>query len=162
VQTGLDLIDFPSVVWAEVDYSVYVLLQTSRRSWRIGQRLPVEVTFLTYAGTLQVEALALVAAKTRQFGQRPWPWPRHRGARSARGNGPAHQNPRRGEQRSTCGGWSSSPPFTVVRCGRPSQNVLPFHKPRRGRARMAARIIYAGTGELNGHQSRCRMRGRVS
>jgi hypothetical protein len=65
VQTGLDLIDFPSVVWAEVDYSVYVLRQASRRSWRIGQRLPVEVTFLTYAGTLQAEALGLVAAKTR-------------------------------------------------------------------------------------------------
>jgi hypothetical protein len=65
VQTGLDLLDSPSVVWAEVDYSVYVLRQASRRNWRIGQRLPVEVTFLTYAGTLQAEALALVAAKTR-------------------------------------------------------------------------------------------------
>jgi hypothetical protein len=65
VQTGLDLIDFPSVVWVEIDYSVYVLRQASRRSWRIGQRHPVEVTFLTYAGTLQAEALGLVAAKTR-------------------------------------------------------------------------------------------------
>jgi hypothetical protein len=68
VQTGLDLIEFPSVVWAEVDYSVYVLRQASRRSWRIGRigrRQPVEVTFLTYAGTLQAEALGLVAAKTR-------------------------------------------------------------------------------------------------
>ena len=65
VQTGLDLVDFPSVVWAEVDYSVYVLRQASRRSWRIGQRHPVEVTFLAYEATLQAEALALVAAKTR-------------------------------------------------------------------------------------------------
>ncbi len=65
VQTGLDLVDFPSVVWAEIDHSVYVLRQASRRSWRIGQRKPVEVTFLTYAGTLQAEALSLVAAKTR-------------------------------------------------------------------------------------------------
>jgi hypothetical protein len=65
VQTGLDLVDFPSVVWAEVDYSVYVLRQASRRSWRIGQRQPVEVTFLAYEATLQAEALALVAAKTR-------------------------------------------------------------------------------------------------
>lgn len=58
-------LDFPSIVWAEVDYSVYVLRQASRRSWRIGQHQPVEVTFLTYAGTLQAEALGLVAAKTR-------------------------------------------------------------------------------------------------
>jgi hypothetical protein len=65
VQTGLDLVDFPSIVWAEVDYSVYVLRQASRRSWRIGQQQPVEITYLAYEGTLQAEALGLVAAKTR-------------------------------------------------------------------------------------------------
>jgi hypothetical protein len=43
----------------------YVLRQASRRSWRIGQRQPVEVTFMAYEGTLQAEALGLVAAKTR-------------------------------------------------------------------------------------------------
>ena len=37
VQTGLDLIDFPTIVWAETDYSVYTMRQASRRSWRIGQ-----------------------------------------------------------------------------------------------------------------------------
>lgn len=65
VQTGLDLVDWPSVVWYETEYSVYVMRQASRRSWRIGQRQPVEVTFLVYEGTLQAEALALVAAKMR-------------------------------------------------------------------------------------------------
>ncbi|MDA8219821.1 MAG: helicase-related protein, partial [Dehalococcoidales bacterium] len=65
VQTGLDLVDWPSVVWFEPEYSVYVLRQASRRSWRIGQRQPVEVTYLVYEGTLQAEALALVAAKMR-------------------------------------------------------------------------------------------------
>ncbi|MBI2755366.1 MAG: hypothetical protein HYX52_01515 [Chloroflexi bacterium] len=65
VQTGLDLVDFPSLVWAEVDYSVYVLRQASRRSWRIGQRYPVEVSYFVYDQTLQAEALSLVAAKTR-------------------------------------------------------------------------------------------------
>lgn len=65
VQTGLDLIDFPSIVWYETEYSVYVLRQASRRSWRIGQREPVEVTYLVYEDTLQAEALALVAAKLR-------------------------------------------------------------------------------------------------
>jgi hypothetical protein len=64
VQTGLDLLEFPSVVSVEIDCSVYVLRQASRRSWRVGQRQPVEVTFLTYEGTLQAEALSLVAAKT--------------------------------------------------------------------------------------------------
>ena len=65
VQTGLDLVSFASIAWAEVDYSVYTLRQANRRSWRIGQSAPVEVTFLVYEGTLQAEALGLVAAKTR-------------------------------------------------------------------------------------------------
>ena len=39
--------------------------QASRRSWRIGQRQQVEVTYLVYEGTLEAEALALVAAKLR-------------------------------------------------------------------------------------------------
>ena len=38
VQTGLDLIDFPTIVWDEIDYSTYVMRQASRRSWRIGRR----------------------------------------------------------------------------------------------------------------------------
>ncbi|HEX2522515.1 MAG TPA: DEAD/DEAH box helicase, partial [Terriglobia bacterium] len=37
VQTGLDLIQFPEVVWYQQDYSVYIVRQASRRSWRIGQ-----------------------------------------------------------------------------------------------------------------------------
>ena len=65
VQTGLDLVDWPSIVWFQPEYSVYVLRQASRRSWRIGQRQPVEVTYLVYEGTLQAEALALIAAKMR-------------------------------------------------------------------------------------------------
>ncbi len=65
VQTGLDLVDWQSLVWYETEYSVYVMRQASRRSWRIGQRQPVEVTFFVYESTLQADALALVAAKMR-------------------------------------------------------------------------------------------------
>ena len=36
VQTVLGVIDFPTIVWGEVDYSVYTMRQASRRSWRIG------------------------------------------------------------------------------------------------------------------------------
>ncbi len=63
VQTGLDLIDFPTIVWDETDYSVYVVRQASRRSWRIGQTRPVKVVFLAYRNTLQADALKLVAKK---------------------------------------------------------------------------------------------------
>jgi SNF2 family DNA or RNA helicase len=65
VQTGLDLVDFPTIVWYEVEYSVYTMRQASRRSWRIGQRLPVRVVYFVYSGTLQAQALALVAKKLK-------------------------------------------------------------------------------------------------
>ena len=63
VQTGLDLIQFPTVVWYETDYSVYTMRQASRRSWRIGQHRPVKVVFMAYRNTLQADALKLVAQK---------------------------------------------------------------------------------------------------
>ncbi|MCC6387409.1 MAG: ATP-dependent helicase [Dehalococcoidia bacterium] len=63
VQTGLDLIDFPTIVWQEVEYSTYTMRQASRRSWRIGQRRPVRVIYLAYRATLQAQALTLVAKK---------------------------------------------------------------------------------------------------
>ena len=63
VQTGLDLIDFPTIIWGETDYSTYVMRQASRRSWRIGQTRPVKVVFMSYKNTLQADALKLVAKK---------------------------------------------------------------------------------------------------
>ncbi len=63
VQTGLDLIDFQTIVWQEVEYSIYVTRQASRRSWRIGQTRPVKVVYMAYRNTLQADALKLVAKK---------------------------------------------------------------------------------------------------
>ena len=63
VQTGLDLIDFQTLCWYETDYSVYVMRQASRRSWRIRQTRPVKVVFMSYRNTLQAYALKLVAKK---------------------------------------------------------------------------------------------------
>ena len=65
VQTGLDLLEWPTLAWVEPEFSVYVMRQASRRSWRPGQQRPVQVPFLAYGGTMQAEALALVAAKLR-------------------------------------------------------------------------------------------------
>lgn len=63
VQTGLDLIGFPTILFYETGYSIYVLRQASRRSWRIGQRLPVKVKFLHYAETMQENCLRLIGKK---------------------------------------------------------------------------------------------------
>ncbi len=63
VQTGLDLVEFPTLCWFETHYSVYTMRQASRRSWRIGQSEPVKVVFMAYRNTLQADALTLVAKK---------------------------------------------------------------------------------------------------
>jgi SNF2 family DNA or RNA helicase len=57
VQTGLDLVYFQTIVFQEIEYSVYVLRQASRRSWRIGQDRPVKVYYLIYGGTIQEKGL---------------------------------------------------------------------------------------------------------
>ena len=42
---------------------MYTMRQASRRSWRIGQNRPVKVIYMAYRGTLQADALKLVAKK---------------------------------------------------------------------------------------------------
>jgi hypothetical protein len=63
VETGIDLLHFATIVWMSIDYSVYTVLQASRRSWRIGQTEPVKVYYFAYEETIQEDALRLVAAK---------------------------------------------------------------------------------------------------
>lgn len=63
VATGLDLLQFPSILFYESGYSIYVLRQASRRSWRIGQKNPVRVKYMAYAGTMQENCLRLMGKK---------------------------------------------------------------------------------------------------
>ena len=63
VETGLDLLEFPTILFYESGYSLHTLRQASRRSWRIGQRRPVRVKFLCYEGTMQTACLRLMGKK---------------------------------------------------------------------------------------------------
>lgn len=64
VELGLDLYAWPEVIWMhEHTYSSYLVLQASRRAWRIGQKEPVNVTFYYYADTLQEQGLAATQQK---------------------------------------------------------------------------------------------------
>ena len=63
VKTGLDLLEFTTIVFMQSGFNVYTLQQAARRSWRIGQKLPVKVIFLGYAKTSQMTCLALMAKK---------------------------------------------------------------------------------------------------
>src|SRR5271170_2558375 len=63
VETGLDLLAFPTLYFYETGYSLHTLRQASRRSWRIGQRFPVRVKFVTYSRTMQETCLRLMGKK---------------------------------------------------------------------------------------------------
>ncbi|HEV2682712.1 MAG TPA: DEAD/DEAH box helicase, partial [Rhodanobacter sp.] len=63
VKTGLDLLEFPTIVFMQSGYNVYSLQQAARRSWRIGQTQPVKVIYLGYADTSQMTCLGLMARK---------------------------------------------------------------------------------------------------
>lgn len=63
VETGLDLLEFPTIIFYESGYSLHTLRQASRRSWRIGQHRPVRVKFLCYEGTMQTGCLRLMGKK---------------------------------------------------------------------------------------------------
>jgi hypothetical protein len=63
VATGLDLLHFPTILFYESGYSIFVLRQASRRSWRIGQKQPVRVKYLAYSGTMQENCLRLMGKK---------------------------------------------------------------------------------------------------
>jgi len=63
VSLGLDLLDFPDLIFWETGYSLYTLRQASRRSWRIGQTEEVTVKYFAYANTAQETCLRLMGRK---------------------------------------------------------------------------------------------------
>jgi SNF2 family DNA or RNA helicase len=63
VKTGLDLLEFPTIVFMQSGWNVYSLQQAARRSWRIGQKYAVRVIYLGYALTSQMTCLGLMAKK---------------------------------------------------------------------------------------------------
>jgi hypothetical protein len=63
VKTGLDLLEFPTIVFMQSGYNVYSLQQATRRSWRIDQKQPVKVIYLGYAHSSQMTCLELMARK---------------------------------------------------------------------------------------------------
>ncbi|MEM8650760.1 MAG: hypothetical protein AAGF54_09550 [Pseudomonadota bacterium] len=65
VETGLDLLEFPTIIWMGTEFSVFTMLQASRRSFRIGQDKPVKVVFFVYNHTLQMQSLEYMAKKVK-------------------------------------------------------------------------------------------------
>ncbi len=66
VKLGLDLYEYPTIIFFETGYNIFTLRQAARRSWRIGQKQPVNVYFFCYKNTMQETALSLIARKIEQ------------------------------------------------------------------------------------------------
>lgn len=64
VSVGMNLLEYPVIVFFDTGYSTYTLRQAARRSFRINQkREQVDVYYLYTTGTIQEDCLSLMAAK---------------------------------------------------------------------------------------------------
>lgn len=63
VQTGVNLIDFHSIVYYQLSYQVYTVRQADRRTWRIGQTKDCSIYFIYYKDTIQEDIAKLMATK---------------------------------------------------------------------------------------------------
>lgn len=63
--TGLDLCQFPTIIFYESGVNLRIAQQAARRSWRaVGQSLPVEVVFMAYQG-IQAHILDIMSKKMK-------------------------------------------------------------------------------------------------
>lgn len=63
VRTGLDLYRFNDLIALEWDYSLYTMVQASRRAWRIGQTKPCAFEVWAYKDSVEIAATAIMDAK---------------------------------------------------------------------------------------------------
>lgn len=63
VETGLDLLEFTTIIFYQIGYNVSTLRQASRRSYRLNQTKGIKVYFMYYENTIQDKALSLMATK---------------------------------------------------------------------------------------------------
>jgi hypothetical protein len=65
VETGLDLVQFSTVIYYEIEFSLYTLWQSLRRVWRLGQTKPVKAIFSVYNSSMEAKALSLMGSKMK-------------------------------------------------------------------------------------------------
>ena len=63
IETGLDIVATPTVIWIDAEWSVYTTKQVNRRPYRLMQTQDVEVHFWFYKDTLQAYLMRWLAAK---------------------------------------------------------------------------------------------------
>lgn len=65
METGLDLVQFATVAFFEIEHSLYMLWQSVRRVLRFGQTQPVKAIFSVNPAVMEATALALMGGKMK-------------------------------------------------------------------------------------------------
>jgi hypothetical protein len=65
VQTGLNIIQFPSIYFYECGYDIKVLRQAERRAWRVNQPKTCKIFYSYYKESLQEDAMKLIGGKKK-------------------------------------------------------------------------------------------------
>lgn len=63
VETGLDLLEFPTLIFVETPYSYYTMAQAGGRHWRANQTRPCKTYYMYYEGTMQHRGVILMGKK---------------------------------------------------------------------------------------------------
>lgn len=65
VQTGLDIIGYPTLIFYQLDYDVRIVRQAESRAWRVGQEKVCKVIYMAYSNSIQYDALKLIGSKKK-------------------------------------------------------------------------------------------------
>lgn len=65
VKVGLDLLCTPTLVYYQFSWSLFTILQSSRRAWRIGQTEECRLFYLAYADSYQQYMAEIIAKKSK-------------------------------------------------------------------------------------------------
>jgi len=66
VQTGLDIIPYPTIYFYNLDYDVKVVRQAEKRAWRPNQDKECRIYYSFYEDTLQEDAIKLIGSKKKE------------------------------------------------------------------------------------------------
>ena len=65
IETGLNLLDFTTIIFYQLWRNLFTMRQGSRRSWRLSQSKDVSIYYMYYKDTLQEQIVSLMATKLK-------------------------------------------------------------------------------------------------
>lgn len=65
IETGLNLLDFTTIIFYQLWRNLFTMRQGSRRSWRLSQKKDVSIYYMYYENTLQEQIVGMMATKLK-------------------------------------------------------------------------------------------------